>query len=177
MLTAGAETPAWYLRCQRGLGGRGWGLRHVAPLAGNSASSATHNRPPSTGDTAGAAHVRQIPRRTWHCRRPYCRRYLWASRLHSLHPRTPVLLKSSLSGVAVVTRPEATRFAWVRPCKWSCVLFGPRAEHRVVPVDLRVGRYAMPQSLTLRAPPSALHREKAPSSQGPRAFAFRRAAR
>ena len=109
LLMAGAETPAWYLRCQRGLGGRGWGLRHVAPLAGNSASSATHNRPPSMGDTSGAVHVRQVPRRTWHCRRPYCHRYLWASRLHSLHPRTPVLLKSSLSGVAVVTRPEETR--------------------------------------------------------------------
>ena len=112
LLTAGAATPAWTLRCQRGLGGRGWGLRHVASLAGSSASSATHNRPPSMGDTAGAVHVRQVPRRTWHRRRPYCHRYLWASRLHSLHPRTPVLLKSSLSGVAVVTRPEATR---VRP--------------------------------------------------------------
>lgn len=88
---------------------------------------------------------------------------------------TPVLLKSSLSGVAVVTRAlKRPGFARVRPCEWSCIPFGLRAEHRVVPDNLRVGRHEMPWLLALRAPPSAPHREKAPSLQGPRAFAFRR---
>ncbi len=87
--------------------------------------------------------------------------------------RAPVLEEVQRS-LALRSLPALKRsgFAWIRPCEWPRVLFGACAEHCVVPDGARVARHRMPWSLVLPAPAPLRHREKAPSSQGPRAFAF-----